>query len=101
MDVFFDLYAGVLPLGSIVDGYAGSIRRPPFYDSGWLGPDPDDAVFVLIASQIYDYKFYTPANNWANLDNGEILDDFYQRNRVVLKDCSGETFEFAEPTCRK
>ncbi len=92
---------GTTKIGPYTDGIVQErIRRPQFQlDSGWVDASGD---FYLDASKVInDIKKVDstdPALDWANMQNGDLFDDFYQTNRLLIRDCHGvyRSFEFGE-----
>lgn len=90
LEVHFDVLNGSTPIGYIgsdVDGYPQErIRRPQYnFDSGFTGPAP--GAFYSQGNTIIDVKqtnMQDPA--FINAAIGAVVDDFYQQNRMVIKD---------------
>ncbi len=103
LKVIFGVYCHDKKLGCCVDGFPQErIRRPPL-TYPWGGPG---SVFFFECGDITDWKFVVPLNqqgevsweDWNALPVGEVIDDFYQQNRMRINDCHGnpQDFHFTE-----
>jgi hypothetical protein len=65
--------------------------NPP-WDSGWSAGDEN---FSWSPPDILDHKIIDVTNpGWLQSNPGDIIDDFFQTNKMVLKDCAGNDVEF-------
>jgi hypothetical protein len=90
----FTMKNGMTTIQGQIAGYPQErIRRPQAadpedQDSGWQGPTPE--VFWWNGVVISDYKTFEVLNGpaYEALQNGTVVDDFYQQNRFVILDCT-------------
>lgn len=72
-------------------------------DSGWVGGSPE---FYWDTTVTVDHKVVNADANmawWDSFNTGDIFDDFFQQNRMIIKDCFGneQTFYFQERRFQK
>ena len=91
LEVDFDVLNGAIPIGIIgssVNGFPQErIRRPQNnnFDSGFVGPTVGS--YYTQGYTIVDIKQTNLGSSvFVNAAIGEVIDDFYQQNRMVIKD---------------
>lgn len=98
VNVFFNVYCGSHRMGGGVNGYPQEwISRPQYgLDGPWSEPAPGE--YFLQNGTIVDVKKTNGLHPlWATWQPGDIIDDFYQTNRMVIKNChlNDVYFQFA------
>jgi hypothetical protein len=88
LTVKFQVRSGATAIGIHTDGYPQErIRRPQSdFDSGWVDPS-SNYYFNGSTGEIIDVKVVQLGWLWSNIAIGEVFDDFYQQNRMVIRDC--------------
>jgi len=97
LDYYFDVKAGDVLIGPYAAAWLEvRIRRPSIdQDSGWMDEAPGEREYNCgTIWRNVEGNF----NDFASNDIYDVVDDFYQQNRIRIKDCAGydNYFTFSE-----
>ena len=100
----FLLKRGGTTIGPYVEGYPQenlSFNGGTTW-TGWQGPLPGAYFWESASCEIVDVKYHeiNDPDWWNGIDVGTVLNDYLQRNRMVIKDCHGNDTAYEFPQRR-